>query len=244
MNRSFKAVGPLAALLCGLSAPLRADLITNGGFESGLAGWTRVDQSGGDGTFALQTGTNSPVNSFTVPAPPGGLNAAMTDSFGPGSHLLYQDFIVPISVTGPYIIGFSLYINNDHDAPDFFAPSNLDFSTPALNQQARVDIVKVSGDPFTLAAADILQSLFRTLPGDAAISGYTNFSIDLTALLQANQGQTLRLRFAETDNVAPFNLGVDNVSINASAVPEPSTWILMAGALFALAAAKRRYARL
>jgi len=37
--------------------------------------------------------------------------------------------------------------------------------------------------------------------------------------------RTLRLRFAEVDNVAPFQLGVDNVSLETSAVPEPACFV-------------------
>ena len=39
--------------------------------------------------------------------------------------------------------------------------------------------------------------------------------------------ETLRLRFAETDNVATFNLGVDAVDVNvtAGAIPEPSMFV-------------------
>src|SRR5262252_2097616 len=62
-------------------------LILNGGFESGLTSWTRVDQLGSEGTFFPQSGTVSPVNGDLVPAPPGGAFAAMSDAFGPGSHV-------------------------------------------------------------------------------------------------------------------------------------------------------------
>ena len=41
----------------------------------------------------------------------------------------------------------------------------------ALNQQARVDIMEVGADPFSVAAGDVLQSLLQTNPGDPAISG-------------------------------------------------------------------------
>jgi hypothetical protein len=37
------------------------------------------------------------------------------------------------------------------------------------------------------------------------------------------QGQTVRLRFAETDNVNFFNFGVDNVTVN---IPAPSALAL------------------
>jgi len=92
----------------------------------------------------------------------------MTDSAGPGSHVLYQDFVVPNSITAGYFITLSLYINNGHGAGAFFAPALLDFATPTLNQQARVDIIKTSADPFSVAAADVLQNLYQTAAGKSA----------------------------------------------------------------------------
>jgi len=154
--------------------------------------------------------------------------------------VLYEDFVVPNSITVGYFITFSLYINNGHGAGAFFAPAFLDFSTPDLNQQARVDIIKPSASVFSVAAADVLQNLYQTVPGNPLVSGYTSFARDITALLQANQGQTLVLRFAEVDNVAPFNLGVDNVDINA--VPEPSSWIMVCGAMVGLGLMRPRRA--
>lgn len=223
-----------ASLVWALSLPAQAGLINNGGFESGFSGWTIADQVGGDGTFFLQTGTASLVNGFVVPAPPEGTTAAMTDSQGPGSHVLYQDFVVPGSVSSASI-GFSLFINNHNDngPPNFFTPATLDFATTNLNgttnlnQQARVDIISASADPFSLAAADVFQNLFQTATADPLVSGYTSFLIDITALLQVHPGETLRLRFAETDNVNFFNLGVDDVSLTTQ-VPEPSSLLLMA----------------
>ncbi len=181
----YGTVGVLATLVCALSTPAQAALITNGGFESGLSSWTRVDQVGGDGTFSVQTGTLSPVNLFTVPAPLGGIRAAMTDTQGPGSHVLYQDVVVPTGLIGPYVVSFSLFINNNNGAGNFFAPASLDFATPTLNQQARVDLVKTSANPFSVAAADVVQNLYQTAPGNPLISGYTSFERDVTALLQA-----------------------------------------------------------
>lgn len=231
-----KTVWLSAALAWSLTLPVQAGLIVNGGFESGFSGWTRVDQVGSEGTFILQTGTASPVNGFAVPAPPGGTTAAMTDAFGPGSHVLYQDFVVPVSVLDASI-GFSLFINNGNGSPSFFTPATLDFATTALNQQARVDIISASADPFSLAAADVIQNLFQTTTADPLVSGYNNFLIDVTSQLQAHQGQTLRLRFAETDNVSPFNLGVDNVNLS---IPEPSSLIMSFGGLAGFVWLRRR----
>jgi hypothetical protein len=195
-----------------------------------------VNQVGSEGNFLLQTGTVSPTNGDPVPAPPGGSVAAMTDAFGPGSHVLYQDFVVP---TGSAHLSFSLFIGNR--ANSFFTPASLDFSTPALNQQARVDILKAGTDPFSVAASDVLLNVYQTHVGDPIVSGYNTLNFDLSSLFSANTGQTLRLRFAETDNVFSQQLGVDNVSLETSAVPEPSSLLLSATGLAGLVAICRRH---
>ena len=222
-----------AVLACTICLPVHAAVIVNGGFEAGFAGWTRADQLGSDGTFLLQTGTSSPVNSNPVPAPPQGTTAAMTDAMGPGSHVLYQDFVVTGPVT-PTNLVFSLFVGNRATAFSVPNPASLDFSTPALNQQARVDILTAAADPFSVSASDVLLNLFRTLAGDPLISGYTNFAVDVTALLDAHVSETLRLRFAEVDNVNIFQLGVDNVAFAASpsaTVSEPPSFPLALAAL-------------
>ena len=221
-----------------VAATANADpLIFNGGFESGLTSWVRVDQLGSEGTFFLQTGTLSPISGDTVPAPPQGITAAMTDALGPGSHILYQDFVVPNEAA---LLTFSLFIGNRADR--FATPNTLDFSTPALNQRARVDIVRPGSDAFSIAPADIVLSLYQTQVGNPLVSGYTNFSFDVTPVFSANVGQTLRLRFAETDNVSTFQFGVDNVSLEtgATAVPEPRAMLLLGSGLLALLVIRRR----
>lgn len=220
----------LACLAGALAGQGRASAqsISNGGFESGLAGWTTADQAGSDGTFWLQTGTTSPVNAFAVPAPPAGIRAAMTDAVAGGSHVLYQDFLVPAVVAPGTTLAFSLYLNNS--AGTYFNPGSLDWaSTNAsgqlnLNQQARIDILSAAADPFSVGAGDVLQSLFQSDATTPPVLGYAPFQFDLTALLQAHAGQTLRLRFAEADNVNFFNMGVDNARFF---VPASPAWLLV-----------------
>ena len=227
--------GMIAYAVC---QPVHAVTIVNGGFDAGFTGWTRVDQLGSQGTFFLQTGTASPVNGNTVPAPPQGTTAAMTDAQGPGSHVLFQDFVVTTPVT-PTALNFSLFVGNRGTA--FFTPNTLDFSTPALNQRARVDILRAGTDPFSLAAADVLANLFETRPGDPLVSGYTLRSLDVTSLINANAGSTLRLRFSEVDNVNVFQFGVDNVSFSAvTAVSEPASSVLAISALLGVIWTQRR----
>src|SRR5262245_30897944 len=198
---ALKPIWLVAALGCALSSPAAAGLITNGGFELGFAGWTRTDQAGSDGSFNVQTGLVSPVNGDAVPAPPGGTIAAMTDAQGPGAHALTQSFLVPGSVPSASL-HFDLFIGNR--AGTFTTPNLLDFSTPALNQQARVDLLVGSAGAFSLLPADLLMNVFRTNVGDPAVSGYAHLSFDVTSLLNAHLGQSLTLRFAETDNVFTF----------------------------------------
>ena len=217
-----------AVLACILSSEVHAAVVANGGFEAGFAGWTRADQIGSDGTFALQSGVASPVNGDLVPAPPGGSTAAMTDAQGPGSHVLYQVFTIAAPVSSAQLV-FDLFVGNRADA--FATPDTLDFATAALNQQARVDILAGGADPFSVSAADVLLKAYSTKVGDPPISGYTHYSVDVTALLNTHLNTPLMLRFAETDNVFTFQLGVDNVDV----VPEPSSLIVMVGGLLGVA---------
>ena len=212
--------------------------ITNGGFESGLAGWTRADQTGSDGSFQLQSGTTSPLSGETVPAPPDGTTAAMSDAQGPGSHVLYQTFMVAAPVPSAFLV-FDLFIGNRADR--FVTPDTLDFATTALNQQARVDLLAGGSDPFSLAMTDVLLNAFRTNVGDPLISGYTRYSVDITGLVNGNLNTPLMLRFAEVDNVFSFQLGIDNVDIQVGqVVPEPASWLTLAGGLLALCWTGRR----
>jgi len=165
------------------------------------------------------------------------LNAAMTDAGGPGSHVLYQDFVVPAESA---VLSFSLFIGNRADR--FVTPTTLDFSTPALNQQARVDIMRGGTGAFSVAAGDIVLTLFQTQVGAPLVSGYTSFTFDLTSLFAANVGQTLRLRFAEADNLAQFQFGVDNVSLETGVtVPEPHSIQLIGTGLLVFLAVRRRF---
>ncbi|MEO7599359.1 MAG: hypothetical protein ABIV50_10530 [Opitutus sp.] len=137
---------------------------------------------------------------------------------------MYQDFVVNGGLTN-YSLAVSLFIFNQSSV-GFRTPGTLDFATPALNQRARVDIMTTTADIFSLTAGDVLQNLFETKPGDPVVSGYDSMQFDITALMQANQGATLRLRFSEVDNVAPFNFGVDavDIRIGGSSVPDVLPW--------------------
>lgn len=223
MNKSITHLLAAGALLA-VSLPAWG-AITNGGFESGWNGWTTVSQPGSDGGFHLQAGPLSPVNGIAVPAAPEGARAAMSDAEGPGSHVVYQDFMQDVAVASA-VLSFDVYVNSE--AGDFWTPSHLDFATGALNQQGRIDLLLAGADPFSLAMTDVLLNLHQTATGSPAESGYTTVTVDVTALLNAHLGETLRLRVAEVDNVSTLLYGVDNIALVVSAVPEPAAvWMMM-----------------
>src|SRR4029453_17823805 len=88
-------------------------------------------------------------------------------------------------------------------------PNTLDFRE-FPNQQYRVDILRSTALPNSMNPADILLSVFRTDAGDPATLAPTRVTADLTRF----RGQTVKLRFAEVDNLGFFQAGVDDVKIN------------------------------
>jgi hypothetical protein len=175
----------------------------NAGFESGtFAGWTVLNEVGGSGDWFVYSGTISPLSGLPIAPPPQGMFAATSDQTGPGSHILFQDVTVPPST--PSTFSFVLYYENF--ASGFFSPPTLDF-TAEPNQQYRVDIIKTSAPIGSVAAGDVLATVFQTHPGDPFSLGPTPMSFDLTPFA----GQTVRIRFAEVDNQSNFLGSVDGL---------------------------------
>ena len=185
---------------------IQANLLTNGGFESGLTGWTVV--SGGSGSWFSQTGIFSPFSGFPVPPPPEGAFAAMSDQFGPGMRILYQD----VTLAGPAELSFELYVGNR--AGVWFVGPNLDHTGPP-NQHLRVDIMDPSA-PVDDTGAGVLLNVFLTDPGDPSEFGYISVTADLTPFA----GQTVRVRFASVDNLFFMQTGVDDVVVELIGVPD------------------------
>ena len=154
-KRTSLVMAAMAVATLASARPAQAsNIILNGGFEAGLTSWVVVDEAAGSGAWFSQTGTTSPLNGFLVGAPPQGSFAAMTDQGGPGSHILYQDFVVPVGVSAA-TLDFQYFIDNA--AATFFSPASLSYTTPQ-NQQARVDIITTT--------ANVATSMISTARGE------------------------------------------------------------------------------
>jgi hypothetical protein len=106
-------------MLLGSSAVSHAatiELITNGGFEAGLAGWTVTNQANGNGNwYSDALGTTTPQSGFATSGVGGsGLLYAVTDQGGPGTHALTQSFTV---TPGSQVsLSFSMFVNDQSNA--------------------------------------------------------------------------------------------------------------------------------
>jgi Ca2+-binding RTX toxin-like protein len=185
-----------------------AATITNGGFETGnFSGWTVSNQPGGSGDWYVDSGPTSP-NGFSVPSPPEGTWAAITDTTGPGSHILYRDIVLEPGAT--HSLTMAVYYRNQ--AGSFATPNTLDYTT-FPNQQYRIDIVKPTASVTSVSPSDVLVPAFRTDPAEPNSMDPTTLTIDLTPYA----GTTVRLRFAQVDNQGVLNAAVDDVRIATTA---------------------------
>jgi hypothetical protein len=191
----------LLASAVALIAPLGANAATvvNGNFETGnLTGW-QIQTLGGSGDWAVYSGSGG------AGPPPQGTYAAQTTQFGPGTRFLYQD----IALEPGFTHSLSMLVYYLCLAPLATPPSGTLDYTVSPNQQYRIDVMKPSASLSSVSPSDILLNVFQTHPGDPTTLGPTLKTVDLTPFV----GQTVRLRFAEVDNIGNFYAAVDAVSL-------------------------------
>jgi hypothetical protein len=136
------------------------------------------------------------------------------------------------------ILSFDMFAN-DYDSGPLFGGQGLNH-VGAANQFARVDILSSGATAFDTGAG-VLANYFTGVDAGADPNAFTHYLFDITALV--GSGGTFQLRFAESDNQGYFNLGVDNVSITANAVPEPVTLCLFGTGLIGIAGRQLRRRR-
>jgi hypothetical protein len=217
-RRSLVAIVALG-LAAGFApaASASGNAIQNGGFETGsMVGWGHAPGhpiQAGHGWF-VYSGRTSP-SGFTIPAPPSGRFAAVSDQIGPGSNTLFQTFRVPAHAT----LSMTLWYRNRNGA--FYSPKML-VPDAARNQQLRITLTRPDAGLYSLKPADVLATVFATEPGDPPSLGPTQIHYDLSALA----GRLVRLRITEVDNQFFFQVGVDNVTVSGGAT---STSVALSG---------------
>jgi hypothetical protein len=214
-----------------------AELLTNGGFENGLNGWTVANENhvNETGNWFANSGTTAPLSGKATIGAESGSFYAMSDQTGPGAHVLGQSFTVAPG-SGSVVLSFDMFVN-DWDPVSTGAQissTGLDF-TQIPNQHGRVDLLTSSATPFSTNAGDVLENFYIGADSQIrTVHDYKHYTFDITSLVGG--GGTFQIRFAEVDNQLYFNQGVDNVSIIAtpqvSTVPTPGA-ALGGGALLA-----------
>lgn len=178
-------------------SPGIGNIVVNGGFESGdFTGW--VTENGGYGAWLVNNGTLDPDGPEGTNAPVSGRFNAMVAQIGGGQHLLYQDVFIP-----PDALGATLrWSDRIRNYTPYFAPS----------QGFRVEIRDTNHNVLALA--------FTTQPDDPLLTEWKSREFDLSSF----RGQTVRLAFYEEDSTGYFNLYLDDIRVDLTAPPVPTTF--------------------
>ena len=200
-----------------MNAFASSEFIINGDFETGdFNGWTLTNSGFGFG-FQINDGTPDPPGASGPIAPISGNFDAYSSQVGPGSNIMCEAMLVPSGITSA-TLSWNDRIQN----------RALVFSDP--NQEYRVEITDAGGTP--------IQEIFSTNPGDPLIQlGPNNRSFDVTLLLQSLEGQNIRLKITQQDNLLNFNVNIDDISliietgpVGGELLPIDSTALILAGA--------------
>ena len=193
-----------------------AELLTDGGFESGtFDGWRTSNL--GDGQFVISSpGADTPTAGFaTAPNPDGGTAYALSDPIGAGTRAVEQSFTLP-GAASSFSLSFQMFVNDQSGLGPIIDPIGLDHTGPP-NQHARVDVL-TGGSPEFETGTGVVRNLYLGVDPGPTPNPYVSYAFDLTPFLLP--GSIYDVRFAEVDNQFFLHLGVDNVSVQASLLEE------------------------
>ncbi|MET0307171.1 MAG: PEPxxWA-CTERM sorting domain-containing protein [Sphingomonas sp.] len=213
-----------AAALIAFAAPASAqNLVTNGSFESGFAGWTLGNVGGGTAPVVIPYGSPSgyPGGAFGEPIGPNGVTSLSPDAVGGSVAYFSSDTANPDSITQTinliagktYNIGF-----------DYYAPANG------------------IANPFDATLAFLIDGLpaggVLTAGSGSGTAAQTWFNFNTSFVAGATGPASLTFEFRGL-GVTAADFAVDRVYAVA-AVPEPAAWGMMIGGFGLAGAAMRR----
>jgi hypothetical protein len=242
IRRFARHLALCAFLSAAVDSANAAELLTNGGFETGnFTGWMVRQKDGTSGNWFVTDVAQGPLSFLPTAGPATGSWYAVSDQTNLGAQVLTQFFSVPIDARH-VVVSFSLFVNDWSGAGPIFGPG-LEFGAVldsgvgvAPNQHARVDLMAAVPDPFDVGAGVMATGYLGVDTGDLP-NGWQRYTFDITPYVLP--GSAYAVRFAQVDNQGYFNMGVDDVSITAT-VPEPATWVSMMVGGLVLAAARRQ----
>lgn len=211
-----------------------ANVIQNGGFEAdghfvqspdAISGW-QVAEEGIFGGVMVNDSTLSPVSGYGTVGAASGSHYALIDLLAPSRASLSQTFTIGAGAVQSAILSFDSFVNYATiGAETAFSDAAQGLSLDVDNVQLRVDLLKVGVDAFSTQAADVLRSFAVSPALVAGPNAYQHYEFSLADLgLQA--GQSYTLRFAGVNTLGSMQVGVDNVALNVTAVPEPESFAL------------------
>jgi hypothetical protein len=215
-------IGVAAISFMSARSASAVQLITNGDFETGdFTGWNVTDLAGSSGSFYIDDNNGgTPISGNSTVGAAGGNFYAVSDQGGPGTHVLWQNFTVLPQISSA-ILSFDMFVNDWSNSGGIINPVGLNHTSGA-NQHARVDILAAGSSPFDTGAG-VLGSFYLGVDSGTNPHPYKSYSFDVTSLVQG--GGNFILRFGEADNQMFLNQGIDNVSLQAQPVPEPTTML-------------------
>jgi hypothetical protein len=216
-NFSRAALLAIAALLLLAAGSAEAAGPAEGGFENGLAAWTKASFYGST-EWTAQTKADAEAEfGFGTPFPAAiGPYVAATEYGGNDTAILAQTFALPAASN----LNLSLYLFYKSETPTVVPTPDTLFvkpfgGEPGGNQQVRVDVLKANAPLESLSPNDILATLYATPSGGPELLGPTLLSADLSQFA----GQTVTLRIANAVSEGEMKVGVGAVSLTATPLP-------------------------
>jgi hypothetical protein len=212
-NFSRAALLAIAALLLLAAGSAEAAGPVEGGFENGLAAWTKI--SFYENTeWTAQTRADAEAEfETTFPAAIGPYVAA-TKYNGDDTAILAQTFALPAASN----LDLSLYLFYASESPMAVPAPDTLFVNPfgeGGNQQVRVDVLKSNAPLESVSPNDTLATLYASPSGGPEVLGPTLLSADLSQFA----GQTVTLRIANATSEGEMKVGVGAVSLTATPLP-------------------------